>query len=80
FFADGVVENETGALLAPYCTGLHDHAGQHNWEGESLAEAARRLRQRLTLPVVLTRVVVQTRAVRRQQRPGLVLHHPVGEE
>jgi predicted amidohydrolase YtcJ len=43
FFADGVVENETGALLAPYCTGLHDHAGQHNWEGESLAEAARRV-------------------------------------
>ena len=23
FFADGVVENETGALLAPYCSGLH---------------------------------------------------------
>lgn len=43
FFADGVVENGTGALLAPYCTGLHDHAGQRNWEGESLAEAARRV-------------------------------------
>ena len=25
FFADGVVENETGALLAPYCSGLHEH-------------------------------------------------------
>jgi len=42
FFADGVVENETGALLAPYCSGLHSH-GQQNWEGESLAEAARRV-------------------------------------
>ena len=27
FFADGVVENETGALLAPYCSGLHSHSG-----------------------------------------------------
>ena len=44
FFADGVVENETGALLAPYCTGLHDHnVGMRNWEGDSLAEAARRV-------------------------------------
>lgn len=42
FFADGVVENETGALLAPYCTALHNH-GQRNWEGDSLAEAARRV-------------------------------------
>jgi predicted amidohydrolase YtcJ len=42
FFADGVVENETGALLAPYCSGLHNH-GMRNWEGESLAEAARRV-------------------------------------
>ena len=42
FFADGVVENETGALLAPYCSGLHSH-GQQNWEGNSLAEAARRV-------------------------------------
>lgn len=42
FFADGVVENETGALLAPYCSGLHSH-GQQNWEGDSLAEAARRV-------------------------------------
>ncbi|MCW1958919.1 MAG: amidohydrolase [Mycobacterium sp.] len=42
FFADGVVENETGALLEPYCSGLHSH-GQRNWEGGSLAEAARRV-------------------------------------
>jgi len=42
FFADGVVENETGALLAPYCSGLHDH-GMTVWEGDSLAEAARRV-------------------------------------
>jgi predicted amidohydrolase YtcJ len=42
FFADGVVENETGALLAPYCAGLHSH-GMRNWEGESLAEAACRV-------------------------------------
>ena len=43
FFADGVVENETGALLAPYCSGLHEHLGMRNWEGDSLAEAARRV-------------------------------------
>lgn len=45
FFADGVVENETGALLAPYCTGMHAHEnrGMRNWEGDSLAEAARRV-------------------------------------
>ena len=42
FFADGVVENETGALLAPYCSGLHDH-GMTVWEGDSLAQAARRV-------------------------------------
>lgn len=42
FFADGVVENETGALLQPYCSGLHGH-GQRNWEGEALAEAAARV-------------------------------------
>ncbi|MDV3126069.1 amidohydrolase [Mycobacterium sp. 21AC1] len=42
FFADGVVENETGALLAPYCSGLHSH-GMTLWEGDSLAEAARRV-------------------------------------
>jgi predicted amidohydrolase YtcJ len=42
FFADGVVENETGALLQPYCSGLHSH-GMQVWEGQSLAEAARRV-------------------------------------
>lgn len=42
FFADGVVENETGALLAPYCSGLHSH-GMRNWEGDSLADAACRV-------------------------------------
>jgi len=55
FFADGVVENETGALLEPYCSGLHDHSrgqersdsgdglGMQVWEGDSLANAARRV-------------------------------------
>jgi predicted amidohydrolase YtcJ len=55
FFADGVVENETGALLAPYCSGLHQHPrgqersdsgdqhGMQVWEGDTLAEAARRV-------------------------------------
>ncbi|MBU3751588.1 MAG: amidohydrolase, partial [Mycobacterium sp.] len=42
FFADGVVENETGALLEPYCSGLHHH-GQRNWEGDTLAHAAARV-------------------------------------
>lgn len=42
FFADGVIENETGALLEPYCSGLHSH-GMRTWEGDSLAEAARRV-------------------------------------
>lgn len=42
FFADGVVENETGALLEPYCSGLHSH-GQRNWEGDALARAAARV-------------------------------------
>jgi predicted amidohydrolase YtcJ len=37
FFADGVIENETGALLAPYCGSLHDH-GMQVWE--DLAGAA----------------------------------------
>ena len=37
FFADGVIENETGALLAPYCGSLHDH-GMQVWD--NLAEAA----------------------------------------
>jgi predicted amidohydrolase YtcJ len=40
FFADGVVENETGALLEPYCSGLHSH-GMSVWGGEPLAEAVR---------------------------------------
>lgn len=38
FFADGVIENETGALLAPYCGALHSH-GMQVWD--DLAEAAR---------------------------------------
>ncbi|TQR84254.1 amidohydrolase [Mycobacterium hodleri] len=42
FFADGIVENETGAMLTPYCTGLHEH-GMTVWEGDSLAQAARRV-------------------------------------
>lgn len=42
FFADGVVENETGALLQPYCSGLHSH-GMTVWENGSLADAARRV-------------------------------------
>lgn len=40
FFADGVVENETGALLEPYCSGLHSH-GMSVWGAERLAEAVR---------------------------------------
>ena len=42
FFADGVVENETGALLQPYCSGLHSH-GMQLWEGDGLARAAQRV-------------------------------------
>ena len=42
FFADGVVENETGALLRRTAPRLHNH-GMRNWEGDSLAEAARRV-------------------------------------
>ncbi|CAN5625678.1 amidohydrolase [soil metagenome] len=42
FFADGVIENETGALLQPYCSGLHSH-GMSVWQGDSLAAAARRV-------------------------------------
>ncbi|CAN5125531.1 amidohydrolase [soil metagenome] len=42
FFADGVIENETGALLQPYCSGLHSH-GMSVWQGDSLAQAARRV-------------------------------------
>ncbi|SDS36035.1 hypothetical protein SAMN04489752_1544 [Brevibacterium siliguriense] len=40
FFADGVIENETGSLIEPYCTSLHNH-GMQVWEGDSLAEAVR---------------------------------------
>lgn len=40
FFADGVIENETGALLEPYCSGLHSH-GMSVWGAERLAEAVR---------------------------------------
>ena len=40
FFADGVVENETGALLEPYCSSLHKH-GMSVWGAEDLAEAVR---------------------------------------
>ncbi|WP_169252793.1 amidohydrolase [Brevibacterium sp. 'Marine'] len=40
FFADGVVENETGALLEPYCSSLHSH-GLRVWEADTLAEAVR---------------------------------------
>lgn len=40
FFADGVVENETGALLEPYCSSLHNR-GLRVWEGETLSEAVR---------------------------------------
>jgi predicted amidohydrolase YtcJ len=37
FFADGVIENETGALLRPYCSALHNH-GMRVWD--DLAGAA----------------------------------------
>ncbi len=40
FFADGVIENETGALLEPYCSNLHEH-GMSVWGPERLAEAVR---------------------------------------
>jgi predicted amidohydrolase YtcJ len=40
FFADGVVENETGALLEPYCSALHKH-GMSVWGAEALASAVR---------------------------------------
>lgn len=40
FFADGVVENETGALLEPYCSALHKH-GMSVWEPAALAAAVR---------------------------------------
>lgn len=38
FFADGVIENETGALLEPYCSALHKH-GMSVWGEQDLAEA-----------------------------------------
>ncbi|MFD4422507.1 amidohydrolase [Agromyces sp. NPDC058484] len=40
FFADGVVENETGALLEPYCSALHKH-GMSVWTDAALADAVR---------------------------------------
>jgi len=40
FFADGVIENETGALLQPYCSNLHTH-GMAVWSPDELAEAVR---------------------------------------
>ncbi|WP_309081512.1 amidohydrolase [Zhihengliuella sp.] len=42
FFADGVVENQTGALLEPYCSGLHDH-GLRVWDPAALDDAVRRV-------------------------------------
>ena len=35
FFADGVVENETGALLAPYCSSLHSDGGLSEGPGKT---------------------------------------------
>lgn len=42
FFTDGVIENETGALLEPYCSGVHGK-GMLIWEPEKLAEAVSRV-------------------------------------
>ena len=48
FFADGVVENETGALLEPYCSGMHSHGCCRIWsslirlDGVTLNMQARR--------------------------------------
>ena len=42
FFVDGVVENETGALLEPYCSGMHDH-GMLLWSAQALADAVARV-------------------------------------
>jgi predicted amidohydrolase YtcJ len=39
FFADGVIENETGALLEPYCSALHKHGLQVWGAGSELADA-----------------------------------------
>ena len=49
FFADGVIENETGALLAPYCGSLHNH-GMQVWEGEPGRRGTRRRRTRVPDP------------------------------
>jgi predicted amidohydrolase YtcJ len=38
FFADGVIENETGALLEPYCSNVHNH-GMSVWGSEALTLA-----------------------------------------
>ena len=38
FFADGVIENETGALLEPYCSALHKH-GMSVWQDRTLHDA-----------------------------------------
>jgi len=38
FFADGVIENETGALLEPYCSNVHNH-GMSVWGPEALTFA-----------------------------------------
>jgi len=40
FFADGVVENETGALLEPYCSAVHHH-GMSVWGPHELDDAVR---------------------------------------
>lgn len=40
FFADGVIESETGALLEPYCSALHKH-GMAVWQGRDLDDAVR---------------------------------------
>ncbi len=40
FFADGVIESETGALLEPYCSALHTH-GMSVWPGAALDDAVR---------------------------------------
>ncbi|WP_164234009.1 amidohydrolase [Microbacterium hydrocarbonoxydans] len=40
FFADGVIESGTGALLEPYCSGMHDH-GMSVWPGSALEDAVR---------------------------------------
>ena len=53
FFADGVIENETGALLAPYCGSLHNHGmfrRKQPWEPVP-REAILRSAQQFRLPV-----------------------------